>query len=211
MNVRKVLSSLSILALAACGSDNGIGPSSGDELSETEAVEIASAISSVMSAIADPSAASNASVAGVPQNISVHVDQTVPCPMGGDTHLSFNMNGTVDEEAQSFSLNLQGSNAPAACAILVQEETVSLTGTPSLTSSAHIEVEAGEPVGNWTSGAKGRFAWTSTDGRSGSCSVDYTQSINFDTQSVSMSGHFCGATIEYSGPMTAFAASMARR
>jgi hypothetical protein len=74
-------------------------------------------------------------------------------------------------------------------------------GDPNLESTAHIVTANSLPVGPLTFGGKGKFNWNASDGRAGSCTVDYTMSLDYTAQHAVVSGSFCGTRLEYNGPM----------
>ena len=204
MNVRQSAALATLAFLAACAD----GTSPGSKLSSDEAVALAMALNSQASSAGSAQAmsanrlpTSGASFNMVPQPVSASVDVSAPCPRGGTNHLVFNLSAQVDDQAQSMTADMTGTQSPAACGFDAKNVVVNITGTPSLTHTSHLEVTAGQPTGTWTSSLKGSFDYSTSDDRSGSCSVDWTTSANFTTHRITISGKFCGATFNYDGPI----------
>jgi hypothetical protein len=210
MHSRFVVSGLTMLALTltACGGDaTGLKGS----LSADESAQLAMQLGSTVAAQAASSAQASMTrsvpglnLAAVP--VSLNVDATVPCPLGGQTHLTLAVSGSVDQLAQTATMDLTGTNAPANCGYRVRQAIVHVTGTPSLTHTAHVSVDHGLPVGTQTFSTNGSFSWTADDGRSGSCSIESTTTADYSANTVTVHGSICGTTIDYSGPLTAPAA-----
>jgi hypothetical protein len=210
MNSRFVVSGLTALALSlvACGGDS-TGPKG--TLSADESTELAMQLASTVQGSAATSASAQMSrhVDGLNLSaapVSLNLDTTVPCPLGGQTHLTLAVSGTVDQQTQTATLDLTGTNTPQECGYHVKQTTVHVTGHPSLTSTAHVSVDHGQPVGLQSFTAGGGFSWSTDDGRSGSCTLEYTASANYTTNVVAVHGSVCGTTIDYSGPIAAPAA-----
>ena len=207
MNSRSVLSSLSLLALVSACSADVLG--SKGSLSADESAALAMQISStIQSSAGSTAAASMTRVPSMPglslasSPVSLNLDTTVPCPLGGQTHLTLTVSGSVDQQAQTAALDLSGTNAPQDCGYHVKQATVHVTGTPSLTQTAHVSVDHGAPTGVQSFSSHGSFDWSTSDGRSGSCSLDYTATADYSTSTVTVNGTVCGTTIQYSGPLT---------
>ena len=207
MHSRFVVSGITALALSlvACGGDS---TSPHGTLSADESAALAMQMASTVQGSAATSAASSMSrhidglnLASAP--VSLNLDTTVPCPLGGDTHLTLAVSGTVDQTAQTATLDLTGTNAPHECGYHVKQVDVHVTGNPSLTQTAHVAVDHGQPVGTQSFTAGGGFTWSTNDGRSGSCTIAYTASANYSTNTVNVHGSVCGTTIDYTGPIAA--------
>ena len=206
MNSRFVVSGLTALALVtACGGDS-TGPKG--TLSSTESAELAMQLSSTVQGSAATSAASSMmrlpaglNLSAAP--VSLSLDTTVPCPLGGQTHLTLTVNGTVDQAAQTATLDLTGTNAPQECGYHLKHVDVVVTGNPNLTQSAHVAVDHGAPVGAQTFTSNGGFNWSTSDGRSGSCSLEYSATADYSSNTVTVHGTVCGTTVDYTGPLNA--------
>ena len=209
MHSRFVVSGLTMLALSitACGGD-ATGPHGA--LSADESAELAMQLgaTAAMSAAGSVQASRvpntpGLSLAAVPVTMTID-DPAVPCPLGGQTHLSFSLSGTVDQAAQTANLEMSGTNAPQNCAFRVRQAIVHVTG--SVTQTAHINVDHGAPIGLQTFSSNGSFDWSTNDGRSGTCSIESTVSADYANNTLTVHGSACGTTMNYSGPLTAPAA-----
>lgn len=195
-----------LMALAACGGGDATAPAAATNLRADEAaqlaVELGMALSSATAAPATGTSAGGvaASVAAVP--FSHSVSMTVPCPRGGSTKLTGSATGDYDATAQKLVMDVTATQEPQECGVLVKQVTFTTSGAPNLASSAHMEFTAGTQAGKFTSSTKGGFSWKASDGRSGSCTVDYTSSADFTAKTVKVTGSFCGTALDYSGSFT---------
>lgn len=196
-----------LLAAAACSDSTSPAKSS---LESEEAAAVAqyfdaSASSGAMTspalATSSPLAAASPGFSAAMMPVTLSVDHVAPCPKGGQTHLTFALDGQVDQQAHSLDVTMTGTQAPQQCAFPVKDLVFTVTGTPGLTSTHHITIENGVPVGVQTARVEGSFDWSSSDGRSGSCAVDYTSEADFTAGTAKVDGSFCGTTIHYSGPL----------
>ena len=196
------LCAAAVVALGACSGDS-TGPRS--RLSTEEASVLAMQLNMTLTeAMPTTYAAARIGANGslAPEQISMSVDRSVACPMGGESHVIASLAGTVDNDTQSMDVNLTGSQSPANCGFDVNGVTFHTNGDPSLVSTAHIVMANGLPTGTLSFSGKGKFNWTADDGREpGSCSVDYIMTLNYTTQRAVVHGSFCGAKLDYDGPM----------
>jgi hypothetical protein len=189
-----------LLSAAACSDSTGPNGT----LTAEETSELALQMGAVFAGgVADPAAsvaANGASFSVVPAPFSLAVDFTVPCPRGGNTRLTATVSGTVDEATESINANVEGRHRPANCGIDVHGKTFRTTG--DLRTEAHVEAVNGVPVGIQTASLVGDFEWRASDGRRGTCSVNYSASANYTTHVAVVTGNFCGSTISFTGPFT---------
>jgi hypothetical protein len=132
--------------------------------------------------------------------ISASVDFTVRCPRGGSARITGTVDGIVDDETESATIDVSATQRPNDCGYQVHGKTIWTTGL--LTANAHVEVANGLPVGVHTASLVGEFSWRANDGRRGSCTVDYSASANYTSNVSTVNGNFCGSTIQFSGPLT---------
>jgi hypothetical protein len=204
--MRHRLALASLIAAAACS--DATGTSTGDALTPQERAWLATTLGAQTGAAAGARTSSLAadvaarSAAGVPAPFQFSLDATVPCPMGGSTKVTAAMRGTLDEGTRSVTADLEGSLAPAGCVVRSDEGiSFTLTGTPGLASEAHVVFTNGQPTGEHTASLDGAFSWSASDGRSGSCTVDYTAKANHTTNQATLNGSFCGSTVSWAGPV----------
>ena len=192
-----------LLATAAACSDS-TAPRS--PLSRDEAAGLAMQLNFMLTAAMPTTAAAvsrmGVSASSAPEPISLSVDQVVACPLGGQSHVVASLSGTVDNATESMDVTLNGSQSPADCGFDVNGVTFHTTGDPSLESTAHLVTVNGAPSGAMSFSGKGKFNWTADDGRApGSCSVDYSMTLNYTTNRAVVHGSFCGVKLDYDGPM----------
>lgn len=198
-----------LLLLAACGGDS-TAPRRADGLTAEEAnalalqmgLPLSGAIpTSVFGATAD---GERLSAAG--DGFRLSIDTEVRCQRGGTAHVTAEAEGDIDHATQSLSLDFEGTFTPDDCGHRVHGLTIWTSGIdgdePSLTIRAHVETRNGRPVGVHTTSVTGRFAWRTSDGRSGQCTVDYDATVDYTTRRAVVDGQFCGSTIRFDGPLT---------
>lgn len=188
-----------LLAVVACSDSTGPNGSLTPEEINELAVQMGVGLSSDL--LGSPALApGGARLNAVPAPISASIDFTVRCPRGGNTHISASIDGTIDDATQSATLDVTATQEPDDCGYPVHGKTVRLSG--SLTANAHVEVQNGLPVGVHTASLVGEFDWRTNDGRRGSCTVNYSATANYTSKVSTVSGNFCGATVQFSGPLT---------
>jgi hypothetical protein len=201
----RAIAAIAALTFATACDDTSTG-TSGDRLTESEAAFLASTLGTQSSAAASSRVSSiSADVAArssVPSPFNFSLETTVPCPLGGNSRVTASMSGMIDQAAHSLTADLAGSLAPSGC-ILRSREGVSFTisGTPGLSSDAHVDFTNGQPTGVHTASLEGSFNWTASDGRSGACSVDYAATANYTSNEASVNGDFCGSRVTFTGPL----------
>lgn len=192
---------LGALLLTAAACSDSTGPN--DSLTPEEISELALQMGVGLSSdFASPSVSTTDGVRlnAIPAPISVSVDFTVPCPRGGNARITGTVDGTIDHETESATIDVSATHRPNDCGYDVHGKTIRTTG--SLTANAHAEIENGLPVGIHTASLAGEFSWRASDGRRGSCSVNYSATANYTTNVATVNGNFCGSTIQISGPLT---------
>ena len=202
MNLRSASLLLLPVMLAAC-SDDGSGPSTGDQLTRDEALMIAAAVSGSIEttsttsqqAPASQGAASADGIAAVPITFTQEHQSTHPCPSGGSITLQWTVAGSADPEAGSFELDLDGTHTPSGCTYPHEGLTLSFTGDPDLDFSAHLAIANHLPSEPFTASINGAFNWTASDGRSGRCAIQYTEATDFAAQTRTVNGQVCGHTV----------------
>jgi hypothetical protein len=181
--------------LAAC--DDSAGPSSGDRLTRAEALLIAGEVTgSVNSTSAMPAGNTQDGVAAVPITFSQTHESTLPCPRGGTIALAWRVDGSVDAEAGSFELDIDGTHKPSACAYMHEGVTLTITGNPDLDFGAHVGVSNHQPSQPFTANIDGAFSWTASDGRSGSCMIEYEEVTDFAARKRTVEGNVCGHSVK---------------
>jgi hypothetical protein len=190
-----------LLAAAAACSD-ATGPK--NALTKDESTELAAQLGNAV--LGAPTSASGpsfdrvpmgASESSAPTTTTVHISaESLPCPQGGTTTITVDIIATVDRSTHSMTADVTGTNAPQECGFYAKRSVLFITGTPSITTTAHVEITNGLPSGAQTVSGKGSFDWKTKDGRSGSCQVDYEVTRDFGAHTRTIKGTFCGSTIE---------------
>jgi hypothetical protein len=183
------------VAFAACSDSSG--PNGG--LSRAEALVIVSAVSNSAqtsgTSAASATARPNVSASAVPVSFEHNLETSHPCPSGGTLGLAYHAAGTVDEEAGTAVLDISGSQTHAACAIQHGLITITINGDPRLEYEAHLSVLNQQPNAPFTVGVSGAFNWSTSDNRSGRCSITYDEVVDFALRRRTVEGNICGHTI----------------
>jgi hypothetical protein len=189
-----------LLSAAACSDSTAPKGSLTPEETSELALQMGANFAAGFSTSAASASAGGARFNAVPAPFSVSVDVNVPCPHGGSTRLTATVSGTVDHATESVNANVTGTHKPNDCGYDVHGKMIRTTG--SLTATAHVEVVNGVPVGTHTASLVGEFSWRASDGRRGTCAVNYNATANYETNVATVNGNFCGSTIQFTGPLT---------
>ncbi|MDH3207044.1 MAG: hypothetical protein OEO79_10550 [Gemmatimonadota bacterium] len=185
---------VSVCLLSACA-DDPLGVNSGDPLTPEEMQAVFSAISETFSTLSFAPAA-----AGGPARAVISVNEsfsaTAPCDIGGSFAAAGSANGTVDDETFLLDLSFQLRLTPNGCIVATETNTVTLNGAPYVQLSMDFELNETQIVAVGTQ--TGGIAFTSSDGRSGSCAFEVSFSVTADLEgqsgSSSVSGTVCGVS-----------------
>lgn len=190
-------------ALAACGKDATSPASKQLKPDEAQALALGMAASgdAYSGAMAVPDVVTLSTASGGTSFGPITFTQSHPCPKGGSITPHVTLNGTIDPTARSLTLDVSGTETPSECAYPVKAVTITVNGNPNLAITAHLAIVAGAPSGAQTFTEKGAFTWKSSDGRSGSCTVDVTSSADFAKNLRTVTGTFCDQTFNISGPL----------
>jgi hypothetical protein len=192
-----------LLSAAACTESTGPRGS----LTHAELTSLASLMGAHFASSVSSSAASlggsvaGASVVTPPFNVRLRAD-AVPCPRGGSTGVDVSVSWVIENAGQSLTADAQGTHTPRRCGFEVEEETIWVSGV--VTTTAHVRVVNGFPDGEQRATLDGEdITWETSDGRSGTCRrINYSATANYTTNQAQVNGHFCGADISVSGPLT---------
>lgn len=186
--------------LTACGGDDGgpTGPAAtGDPLTAAEASELGIIVLTLgFQALGGASGSF-----GVVDGIGVASDQIdqefelldIPCHLGGSININGRVQGTVDQSGDSYDLNYTANSRYNACAIAASGQTFQFNSPDGVSLNARFRAQNGAPVGTQTLAYAGSFAWSASDGRSGTCQVDLDMA--WSLQSVNFSGGICGHSL----------------
>jgi hypothetical protein len=181
----------SLLALSACGGDDPTG-NSGDALTAAEAEFFVSELFGALSLIQIPL------LSGVPAQTPYgdvypdQIDASDQCGGGGLASIVGTITGDVDQQAGTGDINIAATVDFDDC--IVPGETVSFTvnGNPDIGMTADISIT--QTAITIDIGANGGVSYVTSDGRSGSCSMDLAVAASSSSAGISQSltGTACG-------------------
>jgi len=191
-----------VLAVAACSDSTGLKGG----ISQADANQLAAdmdAVSTLGATDFGPSASfligvdgtgSSASVATAPFPINTTFTVTRQCPRGGQVVIDGSVTGTGDRTTHSLTLDANATRTDTNCAFDTRDGVLTINGNPNLTFTGHLNIVNGAPSGLQTQSHKGSFTWARTGG-SGTCDVDITSSFDPSTHTLTITGSFCGHTV----------------
>lgn len=192
-----------VLAAACDGKGSATGPT-GSQMSAADAASLNRAVYSTGASFSGGSVPSGArgarltSTAG--STFSFNFNTTVPCSPSGSTALSGNLAGGYDLTAKQADVQANIAVAHQACAIKTDNGAVfTLTGDPNI----DVTLNAASGASGLTAfhvSEVGAFNWTKGDGNSGHCTVNVTGDLVAGTQTVKLSGDFCGFPLDQTVP-----------
>jgi hypothetical protein len=197
-----VCSAALVLAVAACNDSTGVSGS----ISQADANQLAADVDAVstlgaadfglgasFSVSVDPGA-SAAAVAAAPFPISTQFTVTKLCPKGGQVAIAGSITGTGDRTLHNLSVEAVATKTDTDCAFDTRNGVLTLNGNPNIAYDGKLNIVAGVLSGLQTQTHKGSFKWARTGG-SGTCDVDLTSSFDPATHTVTVTGTFCGRTV----------------
>jgi hypothetical protein len=185
-----------LLALAACSDSSGPA----DSLTRAEALAIAAQVvasGETVVASVDGSAASPepAAIAGVPTTFTHTLQSTHSCPSGGDVRFDLLVNGSIDAQAHSFEVDVEGSQTHASCAFPHNSLVITLDGNPDIGFTAHAAAINGQPSDPFTANVSGGVGWSTSDGRNGVCAITIAAVTDFVAKRRTVEGNVCDHTV----------------
>jgi hypothetical protein len=191
-----------LLAVAACNDSTGVSGS----ISQADANQLAADMDAVstlgttdfgfgasFSVSVDPNGTS-ASVASAPFPINTQFSVTKQCPRGGQVVVAGSITGTGDRTAHNLSVEAVATRTDTDCAFDTRDGVLTLNGNPNIAYDGKLNIVNGALSGLQTQTHKGGFKWARTGG-SGTCDVDLTSSFDPATHTVTVTGTFCGHTV----------------
>ena len=202
MRSKPALLALAAALLAGCGRDATAPAAS--ELGSADAALLAEELDVLTSTVLGAQIGSL--VFALPDNaepvpINRSFTGTRQCPAGGSVAVAGTASGELDWAARSLTIETTATRTENACAIPARKQggaTLTLNGNPNVVVTGRQKIVAGQPVGPQTLTQKGGFTWSSSDGRSGSCTLDLTSTLDFATQTYTVKGTMCGQTVDVS-------------
>ena len=190
-----------LLAIAAC--DQSTGLSGG--ISQADANELAADMDAVStlgtsdfglgpSFSISVGSGSAAAVVSAPVTISNQFTVTKQCPQGGQVVIAGTVVGSGDRATHNLTVETNATRTDTNCAFNTRDGVLTLNGNPNLAYKGNLNIVAGVLSGLQTQTHKGSFTWARTGG-SGTCDVDLTSSYDPATHTVTVTGSFCGHTV----------------
>jgi len=190
-----------LLTVAACSSSTDLATS----ISPSAAAKLAADMDAVSSlgasdfglgatvAIRAPGSAVTASVAA-PIAINTTFSVTKACPKGGNVAIAGTIVGTGDQSTRSLAVAANATRTDTNCAFDTDDGVLTLNGNPNIVYTGNLNIVNGALSGLQTQTHKGSFTWARTGG-SGTCDVDLSSSYDPATHTATVTGKFCGKTI----------------
>ena len=97
---------------------------------------------------------------------------TRKCEFGGAIESSGEITAQTDVDPARAIVDLQSTDVHDGCVLLVGSRRVTVTGSPSVTSTVHAASRAGQLWGAQSVTLQGTFAWAEEDGSGGRCKVN---------------------------------------
>ncbi len=190
-----------LLTIAAC--DQSTGLSAG--ISQADANQLAADVDAVSTlGTADvglgasfsivTNGSGSASVVAAPIPINNQFTVTKQCPKGGQVVIAGTVTGTGDRTTHSLTLEAAGTRTDTDCAFDTKNGVLTLNGNPNIAYDGKLNIVNGALSGLQTQTHKGSFKWARTGG-SGTCDVDLASSYDPATHTVTVTGTFCGKTV----------------
>jgi hypothetical protein len=199
-----ICSAALLLAVAACSSDStGV---SANIITQADANQLAGDMDAVstlgttdfgVGASFDVNvggSGASASVAAAPIPINTQFTVTKACPKGGQVAIAGSITGTGDRVAHNLSIEAVATRTDTDCAFDTRDGVLTLNGNPNIAYDGKLNIVAGVLSGLQTQTHKGSFTWARTGG-SGTCDVDLSSSFDPATHTVTVTGTFCGHTV----------------
>ena len=190
-----------VLAIAACSDSTGVSTG----ISQADANQLAAdmdatstlgttdmGLGASFSVTVDGSGSAASVSAPVP--IDNQFTITKQCPKGGQVVIAGRTTGTGDRTTHSLTLETVATRTDTDCAFDTRRGVLTINGNPNIAFDGKINIVNGALSGLQTATHKGSFKWART-GASGTCDVDLTSSFDPATHTVTVTGTFCGRTV----------------
>ena len=197
-----VCSAALLLAVAACDSSTGLSGA----ISQADANQLAADMDAVATlsesdfalgpafSVSVEGSGSSASVSTVPISINNSFAVTRQCPQGGQVVIAGTTLGSGDRATHNLTLETNATRTDTNCAFETRDGILTLNGNPNIAYKGNLNIVNGALSGLQTQTHKGSFTWARVGG-SGTCDVDLTSSYDPATQIATVTGTFCGHTV----------------
>ena len=190
-----------VLAIAACSDSTGLS----NAISQEDANQLAADMDAMsalgtndiglgpsFSVIVDVGGSTAAATAPIP--IDNQFTVTKQCPKGGQVVIDGRTTGTGDRTTHSLSLETVATRTDTNCAFETRHGLLTINGNPNIAFDGKLNIVNGALSGLQTATHKGSFTWARTGG-SGTCDVDLSSSYDPATHTATVTGTFCGHTV----------------
>lgn len=183
---------VSMSVLAGC-KDDPIGVNSGDAMTEAEIQAFFYALSNAFSSFSNPPAA--VGPARATGSYSESFDASAPCPTSGTMAASVSVHATVTDAPAAVDATYQARVTPHLCVVPTEGGTITVDGSPYIQMS--LDLSFTETTIDFEGTESGGIAFTSSDGRTGSClfDVSFSGTATSTSGSSSVSGSVCGVSV----------------
>ena len=189
-----------VLAVAACSSSTDLATT----VSQSAATNLAAAMDAgsslgaadfgLAATVAIRAAGSAPAAATAPIAINNTFSVTKQCPQGGNVVIAGTIVGTGDQTTRSLTVDANATRTDTGCAFQTDDGVLTLNGNPNIVYKGHLNIANGMLSGLQTQSHKGSFKWARPGG-SGTCDVDLSSSYDPATRTATVTGTFCGKTI----------------
>lgn len=199
-----VCSAALLVAAVACSDSTGL--KSANAISQADANQLATDFDGVASfsstdfgpgvsfSISTGSTGGSADLSLAPFPINTTFSVTKQCPRGGQTVFAGTVTGTADRIAHDLTVDADATRTDTNCAFDTKDGVLTLSGNPNVEYKGHLNIVNAALSGLQTASHKGSFTWSRTGG-SGTCDVDITRTYDPSTKTLTITGSFCGHTV----------------
>ncbi|MGH7458468.1 MAG: hypothetical protein ACREKN_05190 [Longimicrobiaceae bacterium] len=118
--------------------------------------------------------------------------RTRDCPLGGQVIVDGEVSGQRDSDTGTMTATISAVKTPVGCTFAAQGTEVTVGGDPNLQIDANVRRVDGRRSGTQTLTQVGAVAWSTADGRDGSCEIDVTRTIEPEDGTRVVEGTVCG-------------------
>ncbi len=173
-------SPLLLLGLAGCGDLF----SSGDQLSEAEAAELAAEIAEAGFILPPTGGAAQRAPA---DRITIALSESAPCEAGGTAGVSGSLTLDFNPQTRAGTMQFSYTLTPTNCGVRTASGRVfTLSGDPNLEVTGQFNITETSFGGSIT--YEGGFRWRSDDGRAGDCRLSMQATYNLTATETTVSG-----------------------
>ena len=192
-----------LLSLTACGNDP-LGVNSGDQLSSLEIQSVFNAMWAAFSSGGVASSPAGAPGVGlVPIPINQSFTFSADCPLGGSIGIDGSANGQIDDQTLEGNLSMTFTYTLNECAVTANDITVTVSHNPEIVFEGGFTYSQDLLTVDGTE--RGGFEYVASDGRQGSCAIDLSFSVSYNsgtqTSTASVTGEVCGLSVDQFNPV----------